>query len=38
MKLGEDFGIWWNMKKYPYNSTEMCYFGDFGEEPETKNF
>ena len=29
---------WWNMKKYPYNGTEMCYFGHFGDEPETKNF
>jgi len=29
---------WWNMKKYPYNSTEMCYYGNFGDEPETKNF
>ena len=29
---------WWNMKKYAYNSTEMCYYGHFGDEPETKNF
>ncbi len=29
---------WWNMKKYPYNGTEMCYFGNFGDDPETKNF
>ena len=29
---------WWNMKKYPYNGTEMCYFGHFGDEPETKDF
>ena len=29
---------WWNMKKYPYNSTEMCYFGNFGDDPETKTF
>ena len=29
---------WWNMKKYPYNGTEMCYFGHFGDDPETKDF
>jgi len=29
---------WWNMKKYPYNGTEMCYFGHFGDEPENQEF
>lgn len=23
---------WWNMKKYNFNSTEMCYYGRFGDE------
>ena len=25
---------WWNMKKYNYNSTELCYFGRYGDEIE----
>jgi hypothetical protein len=25
---------WWNMKKCKYNSTEMCYFGRYGDESE----
>ena len=36
--IGQFIIDWWNMKKYPYNGTEMCYFGNFGDEPETKNF
>ena len=23
---------WWNMKKYNFNSSEMCYYGRFGDE------
>ena len=23
---------WWNMKKYNFNSPEMCYFGRFGDD------
>lgn len=23
---------WWNMKKYNYNGSEMCYYGHFGDE------
>jgi hypothetical protein len=29
---------WWNMKKYTYNSTEMCYFGNFGDDPDSFKF
>ena len=25
---------WWNMKKYKYNNTELCYFGRYGDEIE----
>ena len=25
---------WWNMKNYKYNSTELCYFGRYGDESE----
>lgn len=25
---------WWNMKKYNFNNTELCYFGRFGDETE----
>lgn len=29
---------WWNMKKYPYNGTEMCYFGNFGDDSDSFKF
>lgn len=25
---------WWNMKKYNFNNTELCYFGRYGDEKE----
>ena len=26
---------WWNMKKYNFNGTEMCYYGRYGDDPGT---
>ena len=25
---------WWNMRNYSFSSTEMCYFGHFGDKYE----
>lgn len=29
---------WWNMKKYNFNGTELCYYGRYGDDPGTKIF